>query len=295
MKREIPGHIRKAFKSVDQYLPVVDVIVELVDARMPNGSRLKDFVKKLGKTSVIALAKSDLADEGETRRWLERFRNEGQTCVAVDCRNRSSVRNLSEMIRNAAFTLKPGQKAPLRKVRRVMIIGVPNVGKSTLINSLAGRSAARAANMPGVTRSIQWIKLPGELELLDLPGILDFALLRRGDILKLINTIPGRDSDTWSQSKTLCEILTFSGNQRVLPGYVEADCSFERFIADYARRMNFVARGNEPDIERAATDVIKRFQSGGFGRVTLEKAENDFTGLFAQTSDAAQENADDEN
>ena len=172
MKREIPGHIRKAFKSVDQYLPVVDVIVELVDARMPNGSRLKDFVKRLGKTSVIALAKSDLADEGETRRWLERFRNEGQACLAVDCRNRSSVKNLAEMIRNAAFTLKPGQKAPLRKVRRVMIIGVPNVGKSTLINSLAGRSAARAANMPGVTRSIQWIKLPGELELLDLPVFL---------------------------------------------------------------------------------------------------------------------------
>lgn len=285
MKKEIPGHIKKAFKSVDHFLPVVDVIVELVDARMPNGSRLKGFVNRLGKTSVIALAKSDLAEEGETRRWIERFRKEGQTCVSVDCRDRSSVKNLSKLIRNAAFEVRPGFKTPARKVRRVMIIGVPNVGKSTLINSLAGRSAARAANMPGVTRSIQWIKLAGELELLDLPGILDYGLLRRGDILKLINTIPGRDEDTYSQSKTLCEILVYSGNQKILPGFVEADGSYDRFIADYARRMNFCAKGNEPDIERAATDVIKRFQAGGFGRVTLERADSDFTELFAEMAE----------
>ncbi len=294
MNKELPGHIKKAFKSVDHYLPVVDVIVELVDARMPNGSRLKGFVKRLGKTSVIALAKSDLADAAETRNWIERFRSEGQTCVALDCRDRSSVKNLAKLIRNAAFTVKPGMKTPARKVRRVMIIGIPNVGKSTLINSLAGRSAARAANMPGVTRSIQWIKLPGELELLDLPGILDYSLLRRGDILKLINTIPGRDEDTYSQSKTLCEILAYSGNQGILPGFVEADGNFDRFVADYARRMNFCARGNEPDTVRAATDVIKRFQAGGFGRVTLEKAASDFTGLFAQNEPAADESAEDD-
>ena len=120
--------MEKAFKSVDHYLPVVDVIVELVDARMPNGSRLKGFVKRLGKTSVIALAKSDLADAAETRNWIERFRSEGQTCVALDCRDRSSVKNLAKLIRNAAFTVKPGMKTPARKVRRVMIIGIPNVG-----------------------------------------------------------------------------------------------------------------------------------------------------------------------
>ncbi|HNX75186.1 MAG TPA: 50S ribosome-binding GTPase [Candidatus Rifleibacterium sp.] len=282
MKKELPGHIKKAFKSVDHFLPVVDVIVELVDARMPNGSRIKDFVKRLGKTSVIALAKSDLADAGETRRWIDRFRDEGLTGVSLDCRDRSSVKSLAKLIHNAAFTLKPGVKAPARKVRRVMIIGIPNVGKSTLINSLAGRSAARAANMPGVTRSIQWIKLPGELELLDLPGILDYGLLRRGDILRLINTIPGRDEDTYSQSKTLCDILVYSNNQAILPGFIEANSNFDQFVADYARRMNFCARGNEPDIGRAATDIIKRFQSGGFGRVTLERAASDFTELFTE-------------
>lgn len=289
MKKDLPGHIKKAFKSVDHFLPVVDLIVELVDARMPNGSRLKGFVGRLEKNSVIALGKADLADDKETRRWIDRFADEGQTCVALDSRDSHSVKNLAKIIKAVAFAEKPGQKVPARKVRRVMVIGIPNVGKSTLINSLAGRKAARTANMPGVTRSIQWIKLSGELELLDLPGILDFGLLRRGDILRLINTVPGRGEDTYTQAKTLARILTLSENQKVLPGFVEAEDNYDRFIEDYARRMNFCIKGGEPDIERAATDVIKRFQSGGFGKVTLERAASDFTDLFAALDNPEQE------
>ncbi|MBU1106116.1 MAG: 50S ribosome-binding GTPase [Candidatus Riflebacteria bacterium] len=280
MKKELPGHIKNAFRSIDHFLPVVDLVVELVDARMPNGSRLKDFISRLGKNSVIALAKSDLADESETKKWLKRFADEGQTCVALDCRDTQSIKRLSKLIRAAAFTVKPGQTEPARKVRRAMIIGIPNVGKSTLINSLAGRKAARAANMPGVTRSIQWIKLSGELELLDLPGILDYGLLKRGDILRLINTVPGRDENTWSQAKTLARILAITGNQSALPGFVECNESYDLFLEDYARRMNFCGKGGIPDIERAATDVIKRFQSGGFGRITIEKSDSDFAELF---------------
>lgn len=289
MKKELPGHIKKAFKSVDHFLPVVDLIVELVDARMPNGSRLKGFVGRLNKTSVIALGKADLADDQETRRWINRFADEGQTCVALDCRDRHSVKSLTNIIKTIAFTEKPGQKVPARKVRRVMVIGIPNVGKSTLINSLAGRKAAKTANKPGVTRSIQWIKLSGELELLDLPGILDFSLLRRGDILRLINTVPGRGEDTYTQAKNLARILSLSENQQVLPGYVECDESYDRFLEAYAKRMNFCIKGGEPDIERAATDVIKRFQAGGFGKVTLEPADHDFTDLMSMADDSAQE------
>lgn len=280
MNKDLPGHIKKAFKSIDHFLPVVDLVVELVDARMPNGSRLKGFINRLGKNSVIALAKSDLADESETRKWIKRFSDEGLTCVAVDCRDRQSVKRLTTLIKTAAFTVKPGQKPPARKVRRAMIIGVPNVGKSTLINSLAGRKAARTANMPGVTRNIQWIKLSGELELLDLPGVLDYGLLRRGDILRLINTVPGKDEDTWSYAKTLAQVLAMTGNQAVLPGFVDCGESYDRFIEEYARRMNFCSKGGAPDSERAATDVIKRFQSGGFGRITIEKSDSDVIELL---------------
>lgn len=280
MKKELPGHIKKAFKSIDHFLPVVDLVVELVDARMPNGSRMKGFINRLGKNSVIALSKSDLADENETRKWLARFSDEGLTAVALDCRDGHSVKRLTSLIKAAAFTVKPGCKAPARKVRRAMIIGIPNVGKSTLINSLAGRKAARTANMPGVTRSIQWIKLSGELELLDLPGILDYGLLRRGDVLQLINTVPGKDEDTWSQAKTLAQVLAMTGNQHILPGYVDCGESYDRFIEDYARRMNFCRKGGVADIERAATDIIRRFQAGGLGRVTIERADSDLDEFF---------------
>lgn len=289
MNKELPGHIKKAFKSIDHFLPVVDLVVELVDARMPNGSRLTGFIDRLGKNSVIALAKSDIADESETKRWLKRFTDEGLTAVALDCRDRHSVKRLTSLIKAAAFAVKPGCKPPARKVRRAMIVGIPNVGKSTLINSLAGRKAARTANMPGVTRNIQWIKLSGELELLDLPGILDYGLLRRGDILRLINTVPGKDEDTWSQAKTLAEILAMTGNQHILPGFIESGESYDLFLEGYARRMNFCMKGGAPDIERAATDIIRRFQAGGLGRVTIEKADSDLTDFFARQPDVSEE------
>ncbi len=285
MQRDLPGHIKKAFKSVERYLPVVDVIVELVDARMPNGSRLSDFVNRLGKQSIIALSKSDLADVEQTKLWIERYKKEGKQCIALDCRNKQSTKSLAKMIHAAAFENLPGKSTKLRKVRRVMVIGIPNVGKSTLINSLAGRSAAKTANMPGVTRSIQWIKLSGELELLDLPGILDFALLRRGDILKLINTVPGKDDDTYTKTKNLCSLLQATGNESILPGLIESAGNYDKFISDYAKKMNFLIKGGELDLQRSTNDIIKRFQSGGFGRITLERSDSDFSAMFMTESE----------
>jgi ribosome biogenesis GTPase A len=282
MNKDLPGHIRKAFRSVERYLPVVDVIVELVDARMPNGSRLKDFVGKLGKLSVIALSKADLADKEQTKHWIEKYKEKGCSCIALDCRDRNSVKNLSKLIRSVTLQANNAKSSPTRKVRRVMIIGIPNVGKSTLINSLAGRAAARAANMPGVTRSVQWIKISGELELLDLPGILDFGLLRRGDILKLINTIPGKDDDTYTKAKNLCRILYLTNNEHILPDYGTCEQNFDKYISDYARKMNFLVKGGNPDLQRATNDIVKRFQSGGFGRVTIENPEKDFSEVFAE-------------
>lgn len=289
MKRDLPGHIKKAFKSIDRFLPVVDLVVELVDARMPQGSRLTGLVDRLGKQSLIALGKSDLADPVETRKWIDRFKSEGNACLALDSRNRLSVKKVASLIQKLAFTTKPGVTPPARKVRRVMIIGIPNVGKSTLINSLAGRKAARAANMPGVTRDIQWIKLAGQLELLDLPGILDFSLLRRGNILKLINTMPGNENDSGEQARLLCEVLTLTGCGGIIPGLLEADGQFDRFVREYAGKMNFLLKGGEVDENRAAADLIKRFQSGGFGPVTIEKSDQDVLFVERELEDDSEE------
>lgn len=270
MSKDLPGHIRKAFRSIERFLPVVDIIVELVDARMPFGSRLKNFVKGFNKQTIVALSKYDLADEEKTKEWINYYKKQGITCLAVDCRSRASVRALAKKIRELPIIADPKRGNQARRVRRAMVIGIPNVGKSTLINSLAGRNAAKTANKPGLTRNIQWIKLSGDMELLDLPGILDFQLLRRGDILKLINTIPGNDDDTYTKAKNLCELLTLTDNENLINGYKEANANFDLFVDGYARAMNYIIKGAKPDIKRATDDIVKRFQNGGFGRVTLE-------------------------
>ena len=271
MKHDLPGHIKKAFHSVDRFLPVVDVIVELVDARMPWGSRLNGFVERLDKKYIIGLGKSDLAEEAETKKWIDKYQAEGLQCVALDARDSKSVKNLAKLISKVVFS-KDG-KQPSRSARRAMIIGIPNVGKSTLINSLAGRKAAKTANKPGVTRSIQWIKLAGKLELLDLPGILDYGLLRRGNILKLINTMPGRDENQYFQAKLLFEVLNKASRLSLLPGET-IDIVFDEYIKNYALKMNFLMKGAVPDTLRASADMIRRFQSGKFGNITLERVDD---------------------
>jgi len=269
-RRELPGHIRKALRSIERFLPVVDLVIELLDARMPLSSRLPGLVKKLGKASVIVLGKADLANEAETARWIERFTSDGERCVALDSREATLVKNLSTTVREAAF----GARAPVGRVsRRLLIVGIPNVGKSTLINALAGRRAARVANIPGVTRDIQWVKISGRLELLDLPGILDYRLLKMGEALRLINTIPGPTEDPEASARLLCELLEKRGLSDILPGFFEAEKQFDRFLGEYACRMHFLLSGGQTDKRRAAVDIVRRFQAGGFGRVTLEASD----------------------
>jgi len=266
VKKSLPGHILKAFRSIERFIPVVDLIIELVDARLPQASRIEGLVRKLDKPSLIVLGKADLADPEATRTWIEHHERVGQPALALNAKQAASVKQLSSRIRQVATAVS----TRLSKCRRLMVIGIPNVGKSTLINALAGRKAARVANLPGVTRSIQWVKLHGELELLDLPGVLDFRLLRQGEILRLINTLPGQTEDIEQDAVHLLDTLRRCGKAALVPDFSHNTGSTRDFLPLYAAAMNFRIGGGAPDLNRAATDLIKRFQSGGFGRVTLE-------------------------
>jgi ribosome biogenesis GTPase A len=269
-KGELPGHIRKAFRSIERFVPVVDIIIELLDARMPLSGRINGLTARLGKTPLVVLGKADLADPVKTKAWENWFMNQGIACISFNCHSAGSCKRILAKVQD--MVLESDSRIG-RSVRRAMIIGIPNVGKSTLINTLAGRKAARVANIPGVTRSIQWIKLTGKLELLDLPGILDFSLLRKGNLLRLINTIPGPNEDPLELVGQLFTLLREKNLLTSLPGLAGAEKGVTSFLESYGRAKNFVVRGGDPDIRRAALDVIKRFQDGLFGSVTLEMPE----------------------
>ncbi len=269
MHRELPGHIRKAFRSIERFLPVVDLLIELADARMPGSSRISGFVTGLGKPSLLVLGKADLADPELTSEWVSRFEEEGTACVALDAKAPASVKGLLERLQRLLSGLPSSSGTPgPGRPRRLMVIGIPNVGKSTLINSLAGRRAARVANLPGVTRDIQWIKLAGRLELLDLPGVLDFNLLKRGTDLRLINTVPGPEDDPFERARRLCTLVSERGGHPDFPAAPGA--VFSEFLDGYARGRHFLLKGGDPDHTRAAIDLVHRFQQGKLGRISLE-------------------------
>lgn len=170
-----PGHMAKARRQVTENLKLVDIVFELIDARLPMSSRnpmLDDIIHQ--KTRLLILNKADMADEAQTKRWIEFFKAQGHTAIAV---NSLDSKGLKRVMKAAEEVLKPKwdrMKAKGMKGRaiRAMIVGIPNVGKSTMINRLAKKNIARTGNMPGVTKSQQWIKVEKELELLDTPGIL---------------------------------------------------------------------------------------------------------------------------
>lgn len=167
-----PGHMAKAKRQLSDQLSRVDVIIELCDARLPFSSRNPDLVKMgKNKSRVLLLGKADLADPKETEKWLSHFRRQGISCVAIDTRQKAKSA-LALIEKEAKTAVERAAQRGIRKTVRAMIVGVPNVGKSTMINRLHGTPIAKVGDMPGVTRSNQWVKITPYLELMDSPGLL---------------------------------------------------------------------------------------------------------------------------
>ncbi len=274
-----PGHMTKAVRQMQEDIKLIDLVIELVDARIPYSSRNPD-IDELGKNKarLILLNKADLADERITRQWIEYFEDKGYFVVALDSRNRSGMKDVTKVIMDACAKKMERDRARGIKNRpvRAMVVGIPNVGKSTFINSYAGKASAKTGNKPGVTKGKQWIRLNKNVELLDTPGILwpKFEDQTVGLRLACIGAIKDELLQTEELALSLMDMIRLN-----YPGFLEArygvdeSAELPEILAQVAKNRNFLAKGGEADYTKAALTVVDEFRNGSIGRITLERPE----------------------
>ena len=278
-----PGHMSKAQRMIDENMRLVDAVCELLDARIPDASRNPDIDRLAGdKPRLIVLNRADLADPAMTQAWREHFRRQGLTALETDAKTGKGVKGFPAAVRGAlreklaALEAKGQGSRPLR----IMVLGIPNVGKSTFINALAGRRAAVAGDKPGVTRGKQWIAIDSGLELLDTPGILwpKFDSQSVGEALALTNAIKAEVIDREALAANFMLRL-----RDLYPGLIEQRYKFTpdpekngyALLEDAGRKRGFLVSGGEVDIERMAATLLKEFHEGKLGRISLEAPPKD--------------------
>jgi len=269
-----PGHMARAKRLLSDQLSRVDVVIELCDARLPRSSRNPDLMRLTEKKErVLLLGKSDLANQDMTARWLRVFRDQGLTCMALDM-NKQAKSALTLIDQAAKETVERAAQRGIRKTVRAMIVGVPNVGKSTLINRLHGGSIAKVGDMPGVTRANQWVKVSPYLELMDTPGLLwprlDDPLAARR--LAYIAAIRDEVLDTAQLAIQLLEDLIDMAPAAVEERFKIKDLSLRGpdLLDAVCQGRGFLMKGGIYDTERACKVVLDEFRGGKLGRITLE-------------------------
>lgn len=273
-----PGHMAKAKRMLQDNLRVIDVVVELVDARAPESSRNPDFDGLFrSKARVILLNKSDLADPQETKRWMQYYRARGFLAgEVVSTANNAKKTAVSLITRAAAPRVEAMKEKGIQKVVRCMVVGIPNVGKSTLINRVAGMNRAEVGDRPGVTKAKQWVKITPYLELMDTPGLLWPKLENqdRARHLAFLGSIRDEIMDTEALARELLVRLNAVCPEALRARYkkITAESAADGLLNDVAFSRGFLFRGGEPDTERAAHIVLDEFRGGKIARVTLDRA-----------------------
>ncbi len=275
-----PGHMAKARRQVQQSLGLVDVVIELLDARIPASSRNPDINEILrAKPRVVALNKADLADPEATRAWLELFRRDGHAAAAVDARRGKGIKRLVQLTEQQARPAIARYVSRGRRARpaRCMVVGVPNVGKSMLINRLAGKKVARTENRPGVTRGEQWIRLGRGLELLDTPGILWPKFADPEVAFKL--AVTGAVKEQIYEPENLCLKLV-QWLAEAAPGVLARHYGLAgtpltpwEVVELVGRQRGFITAGGQVDMHRTSVVILKDFREGRLGGYTLDFPE----------------------
>ena len=274
-----PGHMTKAKRMMESQIKLVDVVVEMLDARIPRSSTNPMLINVLGnKPKVIALNKTDMADNAKTELWMQKLKNSGLPVCKIDCATGKGVKQLISMIKVAAKPVldKWLKKGVRNRSVRVMIVGIPNVGKSTLINRLVGKNKVVAADKPGVTRGQQWITIAKGLELLDTPGVLwpKFEDPEVGFCLAATGAIKEDVFDREQATELLIERLIQRYPEELKSKYAvefENSDDVRAVISKIATSRGCIKAGGVLDLDRVIQTVLRDFRSGRLGRFTLDE------------------------
>lgn len=272
-----PGHMAKTKRLIIEHLKAVDVAAELLDARIPLSSA-NPMVEELlsGKPRIVILNKADLADPGMTKAWESYYKRKGVAAVSMSCGNGKDKKKFLRLIKEAVGPMLEKWKRRGLKTRsaRIMILGIPNVGKSTLINFISGTAAARIANTPGHTRGKQWVRLSQGLDLLDTPGVLWPKFEDQVAALRLAATgaIAGDVFDADTVVPELMRVLarTAPDALREKYGIEDAAADPQILLAQAGKRRGCILPGGAIDYARAQTMILNDFRSGKLGRITLD-------------------------
>ena len=277
-----PGHMTKAIRSMKESIKLIDIVIELVDARIPLSSRNPEIDSlAAGKSRIILLNKRDMADETQTKKWIRDFEDNGFLAMAVDSRKKQELKAVTALIEKAGEEkrqrdLKRGIK---NRPVRAMVAGIPNVGKSTFINSYIGRASAKTGNKPGVTKGNQWLKLDKsktgvQIELLDTPGILwpKFEDQTVGLHLAWIGAIRDERIINTDLALDLIEFLEAEHQGIIEDKYgFTPDPDSVKVLTQLAETRGCLAKGGEPDYDKAAFFLLDDFRNARLGRVTIEE------------------------
>lgn len=272
-----PGHMAKAKRLLQQQLTRVDLVIELCDARIPHSSRNPDLDTLIrGKNRVLLLNKADLACANETKSWIDRLKKEDILAKGYDAKKGRAAEIFLLIEKMTEEIVERAAKRGIKKTVRAMVVGVPNVGKSTLINKLHGGAITKVGDKPGVTRANQWVKVTPYLELMDTPGLLwprfddKLAAMR----LAYIGTIRDDIMDKETLAEQLLSDLLAIVPKEVISRYKlkEEQLAQGHLLEEACLARGWIAKGGVADIDRGSAIVLDEFRSGKLGRITLEKA-----------------------
>lgn len=271
-----PGHMTKAMRQMKEDIKLIDLVIELLDARIPISSRNPD-IDNLGKNKarLVLLNKSDLADEAQNNKWIQYFKDKEIIALKINSKNKQGIKDIN----NAVLTVckekieRDKRKGIKNRPVRAMVVGIPNVGKSTFINAYAGKNCAKTGNKPGVTKGKQWIRLGKNLELLDTPGVLwpKFNDQKIGLHLAFIGSMNDNNLDMAELAYQLIKEVSETYPEAFLNRYgIVGDEDPLQVMYQVAEVRGCKLKGNKPDLDKTSSMIMDDFRSGKLGRITID-------------------------